>query len=191
MRSSRTWSATRVRRGAALLALAALASAPARAAEWSSFAPRDGRFTVELPGMPTVERDAHWTPVGSIAMTKYWLRAGDALLAVEMHDIPPVAAALVSDDRILDQARESLLDDVQGTLIEGHALVFAGAPARDFRYRLPGPTPLEEHVLAVLIGTRLYMVTGMARASISDPDVVRFFASFRCWRERDSGAATH
>jgi hypothetical protein len=161
-----------------------------RPSEWAKFAPSDGRFAVEMPGVPAVERDAHWTPVGSITMTKYWLRAGDALLAVEMHDIPPVAAAVVSDDRILDQARESLLDDVQGTLIEGRALEFQGAPAREFRYRLPGSSPLDEHVLAVLVGTRLYMVTGMARASISDPDVVRFFASFRCWRETSSGAAT-
>src|SRR4029453_14135517 len=90
-----------------------------RPSEWARFEPSDGRFAVEMPGVPAVERDAHWTPGGSITMTKYWLRAGDALLAVEMHDIPPVAAAIISDDRILDQARESLLDDGQDTLFEG------------------------------------------------------------------------
>ena len=31
------------------------------------------------------------------------------LLAVEVHDLPAVAAALLSDDSILDQAREGLL----------------------------------------------------------------------------------
>jgi len=186
MRSSRAWCATT----AELLALAALlVGAAAPAGEWAEFAPRDGRFAVELPGVPAIERDSHWTPVGSIAMTKYWLRAGDALLAVELHDLPAVAAALVSDDRILDQARDSLLRDVGGTLVESRTVEFSGAPARDFRYRLPGAAQLEERVLAVLRDTRLYLITGMARAPASNPEVAHLFASFRCWREGGSGPA--
>jgi hypothetical protein len=190
LRSSRTSCAT----AASLLLVAALAL-PARApaaggsADWPEFAPQDGGFSVELPGKPAVERNSHWTPVGSIEMTKYWLRVGDALLAVERHDIPAVAGALVSDDRILDQARDSLLRDVRGTLIEGRTLEFQGAPARDFRYRLPGPARLEERVLAVLVGNRLFMVTGMARNPVSDPDAARFFSSFRYQRESGSDAA--
>src|SRR5688572_493 len=53
---------------------------------WPVFAPDGGRFSVELPAAPTVERDSTWTPVGSVEMTKYWERVGDALLAVEVHD---------------------------------------------------------------------------------------------------------
>jgi hypothetical protein len=175
MKSSRAWCA----KTAELLALAALlVGAAAPAGTWAIFAPRDGHFSVELPGAPAVERDSHWTPVGSIAMTKYWLRAGDALLAVELHDIPAVA-----------EARDSLVRDVGGTLIESRTLEFSGAPARDFRYRLRGAAPLDERVLAVLMGTRLYLVTGMARAPASNPEVAHLFASFRCWREGGSGAA--
>jgi hypothetical protein len=184
MRSSRAWCATTAEhalRGGWLIALVALAALPAHG-DWESFAPADARFAVVLPGTPAVERDAHWTPIGSVRMTKYWLRVGDALLAVEMHDIPAVAATLVSDDTILDQARESLLHDVDGTLLEGRTLAFQDAPARDFLYRVPGRAQLVERVLAVLVGRRLYMVTGMARAPASDPVVARFFASFRYWR---------
>jgi len=176
-RSWRIWYAPEL----VLLALAALA--PAAAAEWSVFAPPDGRFTVELPGAPAVERDSHWTPVGSVTMTKYWRRVGDALLAVELHDLPPVAAALVSDDRILDQAREGVLRDTGGALLEGRALEVQGSPARDFTYQLPGSARLSEHALAVLVDGRLYILTGLARAPASDPAVARFFGSFRCWRE--------
>ncbi len=73
--------------------------------------------------------------------------------------------------------------DVDGTLIEGNSIEFGGEPARDFRYRLPGKAALEERVIAVLVDTRLYLVTGMARAPASQPDLARFFASFRCWPE--------
>ena len=184
MRSSRAWCAKTAERSALraglLVALAALAAAPARA-DWSAFAPDGARFSVQLPGSPAVERDAHWTPVGSVRMTKYWLRAGDVLLAVELHDLPAVASALISDQRILDQARDSLLSDVGGTLLESRALENSGAPAREFVYRLPGRAQLAERVLAVLVDTRLYLVTGMARAPDSDPEVARFFASFRWW----------
>jgi hypothetical protein len=186
MRFSRTWCAKTPERCAAwrvaLVALAAFTGAPARA-DWTAFEPAQGRFAVALPGVPSVERDTHFTPVGSIAMTKYWLRVGGALLAVEMHDLPPVAAAMLSDETILDQARDSLLREVHGTLIDERSLAFLGEPAREFRYRLPGEVALVERVLAVLVGTRLYLVTGMARDPASDPDVARFFASFRCWRE--------
>ena len=183
MRSSRTWCAKtaerRTLRGL-VAALVALAAVSARA-DWTAFAPDGARFAVELPGAPAVERDAHWTPVGSVRMTKYWLRAGDTLLAVELHEIPSVASALISDQRILDQARDSLLSDVGGTLLSGRELEFQGAPARDFVYRLPGRAQLAERVLAVLVENRLYLVTGMARAPDSDPEVARFFTSFRWW----------
>ena len=194
MRSSRTWSAKSASRARAAFAAAALAacagaSAHAASADWTAFAPQDGHFAVELPGAPAVEGDSHWTPIGTIAMTKYWMRVGDALLAVEVHDLPAVAAALVSDDRILDEARDSVIRDMRGTLIEGRATEFRGAPARDFRYRLPGKARLEERVVAVLLENRLYLVTGMARAPGSDPAVERFFASFRFWREGQVPAA--
>src|SRR5262245_44927588 len=188
MRSSRIWCAARTDAVLGLALAFAAFAATARAAEWTDFTPDGGRFAVALPGAPAVERDSTWTPVGYVYMTKYWLRVGDALVAVEVHDIPPVASALVSDDRILDQARDALLRDVDGTLIEGRATVFQGAPARDFLYRLPGRARLAERVLAVLVDRRLYVVTGMARAPTAEPDVSRFFGSFRCWRKngRDS-----
>ena len=182
MKSSRTWSARAVRAAGLALAVAAIA---ARARDWPVFAPADGRFTVELPGQPMVERSSHWTPVGSVEMTKYWLRVADALLAVEMHDIPPVASALISDDRILDEARDGVLHDMNGTQLEGKSFTYHGAPAREFRYRLPGAARLEERVLAVLVNRRLYIVAGMSREPASDPDVARFFASFRCWGEEE------
>src|SRR5258705_6871073 len=181
MRSSRAWCAKRVDLARLAVVLTALVGAAALASDWPVFAPDGARFSVELPGSPAVERDVHWTPVGSVRMTKYWLRAGDVLLAVELHDIPAVASSLISDQRILDQARDSLLSDVGGTLLESRALENSGAPAREFVYRLPGRAQLAERVLAVLVDTRLYLVTGMARAPDSDPEVARFFASFRWW----------
>jgi hypothetical protein len=152
-------------------------------ADWSEFSPDHGRFAVLMPAAPSREQHARLTPVGYVYENKYWMRVNDVLLAVEMHDLPAIASALLSDDSILDQARAGLLADVDGTLLEGRSLVFQGEPAREFTYRLPGRARLAERVLAVLIGSRLYLVTGMARAPDSDPDVARFFDSFRCWRE--------
>jgi hypothetical protein len=151
------------------------------------FSPAEGRFAVELPGPPALERDARLTPVGYVHQTKYWLRAGDALLAVELHDIPAIAAALMTDEGILDRARDGVIENENGTLLEAHALAFQGAPAREFTYRLPGDAPLVERVLVVLVESRLYLLTGMAaRAPASHPDIARFFASFRVWKEGET-----
>jgi hypothetical protein len=180
MRSSRTWFVL----SAALAAFALTASADdeRRPSDWREFSPAGGRFAVALPGRPAIEHDETATPVGTVHMTKYWVRVGDVLLAVEMHDLPPVASALLSDDMVLDQARAGLLDDVGGTQIESKSLTYRGSPARDFRYRVAGTGHLEERVLAVLVDARLYLVTGMARAPQTDPDVARFLESFRYWR---------
>ena len=173
-----------------LLAAAGFAVAAGAAEPWTVFAPGEGRFTVELPGPPALERDARLTPVGYVYQTKYWLRTGDALLAVELHDIPPIASALTTDGMILDSARDGVIENENGTLLEARALDFRGSPAREFTYRFPGEAPLVERVLAVLVGSRLYLLTGMtAHAPASHPDITRFFASFRVWTEGETDVA--
>jgi len=171
--------------GAAAFA-SALAAAPAPAARagegWTVFAPPGGGFRIEVPGTPRRESEQRFTPVGSVRETKYWLEVDGAELAVETHDVPPLAAALMSDATILDQARDGVVDNEGGELIQTRALTVQGAPAREFTYRYPGEPVRLERVLTVLMGSRIYLITGTCAEPAAHPAVARFFASFRLAR---------
>jgi hypothetical protein len=168
-----------------VLALGLLAALPSRAAEpaegaarWSPFAPPGAGIQIEMPGTPRQEIREHWTPLGVVREKKYWLSAEGAELVVETHDVPAIPAAWMGHERVLDRARDGVLDHVDGIVLESHALSFEGAPARAFVYRHPGAPTRTERVLAVLVGSRLYLLTGTSADARDHAGVLRFFDSF-------------
>lgn len=183
---------------AALSAVAGLAllgpNAPAAAAEWRRprwqvFASEEGRFQVELPEPPRVESRRHSTLFGAVEETKFVLHLGDdVVVAVEVHDIPRLAARIVPASTILERARRGVLEDMDAEQVEASEVTLQGFPGRDFTYRVPADASLEtaryERALAVLVGSRLYLVTALAPGSPgARPEIAHFFASFRFWRK--------
>jgi hypothetical protein len=117
-------------------------------------------------------------------MTKYWLRVGDVLLAVEMHDLPPVAAALVSATTWSSTRRARLLRDVARHADRGpESLTIAGRA----RARLPLPVrgaDISTSVCSRCSSTRgSISCTGMARAPRPTPTCALVPESFRYWRD--------
>jgi hypothetical protein len=172
--------------GVALLGIAI--AFPAAAEPWKRFAPPGGGFSIEMPGEPRSERGDHFTPVGSVVETKYWLAVEGAELSVETHDIPTLAAAMMSDAMLLDQARDGVIENEGGTAITSHELEFEGAPARAFTYRYPGEPLRLERVLTVLVGARIYLLTGTGADPSAHPAVARFFDSFTFAAQLDGDA---
>lgn len=164
-----------------LLALALALPALAQAAtpeEWIIFAPEQGDFRIEVPHAPRLERDARPTPVGDVIETKYFLEYAGAELSIEIHEMPAIAAAVMPDGIILDQARDGVIDNEEGTPIAERELTFQGSPARAFTYSVPGER--FEQALTVLVGKRIYLLTGTSKHEpYTHPDIERFFASFR------------
>lgn len=158
---------------------------PRSAGSWRSFVSETGRFQVELPADPLEEPDEeHFTLLGPVTGEKYTLRSGDLVLAVEVRDIPALARTLVPTDSILEKTREGVIDDMGAVEVQERHVTLGGLPARDFVYRIPGQPPVFERALAVLVGRRLYLVTGQAAGRPgSSPELEHFFGSFRFWSE--------
>jgi hypothetical protein len=174
----------------ALIALLCVCG-PARAQrDWSAFRSEAGRFLVELPAAPEVHTASSSTFFGAVSHTKYTLRVENALVAVEVHDFPAVAATLLSSSAILEHTRRGVLDDMQARQIESHARTLHEMPALDFTYEVPGASTRRERALAVLVGHRIYLVTGMTEGSPgSHPEIGRFFESFRFWQDGSEASA--
>lgn len=152
---------------------------------WRPFVSPTARFRIELPADPVVRPDQdRFTLLGPVTGEIYRVRLHDLELSIEVRDLPALAEALVPDELVLDATREGVVDDLEAEELEGGETRLAGLPARDFVYRLPGEPPAIERALAVLVGGRLYLVTGKApRPPGESPELARFFASFRFWRE--------
>lgn len=165
--------------------------------DWQVFASAEGRFRVELPETPRVERSQRSTMLGAVEETRYVLRFGEdetVALAVEVHDIPRLAARIVPAATILEQTRRGVLRDMEAEQIEASEVTIQGFPARDFTYRIPtseadlslapDAPSLYERAIAVLVESRIYLLTALAPGSPdAHPGIARFFASFRFWRE--------
>lgn len=137
-----------------------------------------------MPAAPEVGIESSHTLFGAVEHAKYTLRFADVLVAVETHDFPAVAAALFSSDTILDQTRRGVLEDMHARQLDSQARVLDGMPALDFSYQVSGSPPRIERALAVLVGSRIYLVTGMAEQEPGrHPEIRRFFESFRFFEE--------
>lgn len=103
-------------------------------------------------------------------------------VAVETHDFPAFAASLVPAATILERTHSGVLDDMRARQIESHPLKIQDRPALDFSYEVPGEPPHVERALAVLVHSRIYLVTAMTDDSPGDHPVVRrFLESFHFW----------
>jgi hypothetical protein len=174
----------------ALVALVCVCG-PARAErDWSAFRSETGRFLVELPAAPEVHTESSITFFGAVRHTKYTLRVENALVAVEVHEFPAVAATLLPSHAILEHTRRGVLEDTHSRQIESHARTVQEMPALDFTYEMPGTPTRRERALAVLVDHRVYLVTGMTEGSPgSHPEIGRFFESFRFWQDGSTASA--
>ena len=146
---------------------------------WQAFHSEAGRFRVELPGAPRVERSAHRTVMGSVTEVGFRVAWQDREVAVVYEDIPAAAAWWMPAGVILGRAAASLVEDADGREIESRESKWQGYPARELRYRLPGSPALESQVRLVLVEARLYLVAARwPKEQGVPPEVARFRASF-------------
>jgi hypothetical protein len=165
---------------------ALLLGVPAAADEsdWRLFSPPGGGFHIEMPGVPRRESQEHLTPGGSVRETSWWLAVDGAELAVETHDLPALATLLMSEASLLDRARDGVVENDGGELLSSESVVLQGAPARVFTWRYPGEPVRLERGLTLLVGERIYLLTGTGADPAAHPAVTRFFDSFRLATER-------
>ena len=166
------------------------AGAGASPAEWRVFASQAGRFQVEFPEHPRLRERERGTPLGSVVETKHIVDLADEThVAIEVHDMPWLATRLVPSRSILSQVQSGVLEDTNASLIESREASHQGEPAVDFTFRLPNLRI--ERALAILVDSRLYILTGRAPDRTPDEDAIirRFFGSFEFWREEEPPSA--
>lgn len=146
---------------------------------WRTFSPERGRFEVELPGEPTEETAKEITPVGPIRGRSWWVDRGPLAFGVELRELPRIALALLSPNRIFDQAKARMLENDGGREIAYMPMDMDGAPGREVVYQTGDG---RGHARLLLVGRRLYIVKAATPDDRADGAVERFFRSFKVWK---------
>ena len=170
-------------------ALAALASAlllPAdgSAGELFDFRSEPGRFRIGFPGDSPTSRAMSGDKFSTTDNdARHVVEVDEAEFSVELHDIPRVAAMLLSDEFVLQQAARGMLDDLGGRQLAARRASRQDQPARWVSFEIPD-REVRGDVLLVLAERRLYLVSSSHPVEQHPPvTFAKFLESFRFWLE--------
>ncbi len=169
----------------AAIALALAVSSPVAAEDdLHAFRSEDGRFSIDFPGEAPRERELEGEKFTFTDNNiRYELDVENAEFAVEIHDVPRAASALLPSRFIIENAKSGLLEDIGGREVDSAVVSRLEQPGRLVTFEIP-----EEEVtgklLLVLAKSRLYLVT-VRHPEDDDPPMSfsSFFESFEFWFE--------
>ena len=135
----------------------------------------EGGFRATFPEAPRFEEHADATLLGTLRTRSWDVDRGALRLRVERHDLPALAATLLSADLLLGRAERGLLEDLAARDVEAEVAPWGTHPGRRLRYE-PGDRPGErEEARLVLAGRRMYVV--FARGAGDDRAAAERFAA--------------
>ena len=159
-----------------LLFMLMLACADAQAQQWSAYQSPDGRYKVDMPGKPSVDR----APVklndgGTVTNVEVMVELGDqAFLAIHT-DFAPGTFASVGAQQALINGRDAATTNRR--LLSDRSLTIAGYPAREYVFETKDDLILL--CRAALARNRMFQAIAVYPAGKPEPaEARRFINSF-------------
>jgi hypothetical protein len=145
---------------------------------WRTFAPKDGSFTVALPGTPKEKKQQLTISGGVIDVTLYICPApGEGTLVVAVSELPE-SAAQGSEDKRLRNARDGAVEQAKGKLVHERKITLAVYPGRELWIENDSPGMIHTRLFAVK--QRLYQTMAIGPKSfIETKEVAGFLDSFQ------------
>lgn len=133
-----------------------LASSATRAETFSS---KEGRFTVDIPVKPNLQKSNVPTPSGPLETFMYVSEVADGGYFVAYFDLPDGVPPDERVDAILDGGVGGMVSNTKGKLIQSDVIKVAGFPARDATWSLPiNNVPMKGRARLILVGGRMYQI---------------------------------
>jgi hypothetical protein len=155
---------------AALLCLSV--ALPGLADAWQTVTSPEGRFSADMPGQPTITRQKHGTPVGTITENTYAVTAPEGGgYEVEYQDLPGIAILFKGQRGIVQRAKKEFLKSSHATIVSESEITIDGRKAERVTYAVPGKGQAD--VVFLMIGNRLYVFNAQGA------DTERFFGSVK------------
>src|SRR5437870_7795991 len=164
---------------AAVSCTVALGGTPA---EWKTFTPKAGGFTVSFPGEPREHKQSVKTPNGSfvdVMLYVYEPKKGEGQYVVSFSEYPDSVLKAGTDEKRLENARDGAVQNVKGTLKGGTKQIkLDGFPGLELTIDTKEKTLIRTRIYAVK--NRLYqtVVIGPPKM-VAAKETEQFLNSFK------------
>jgi hypothetical protein len=139
---------------------------------WAQFSPKQGGFTVLMPGKPIEEKESDKSDDGTTESYTYTVEAKEGAFLLGYTEFPSDISA--NDPQgLLDAATEGLAQD-GGKLLRQRKISLSGIPGREVQYKNADGTTGTARIF--VMKRRLYQLHAIATQT---QDVKKFFDSFK------------
>jgi hypothetical protein len=146
---------------------------------WRFVTPQGSTFAVEMPADPQEQVGVLNTPLGRVDLRRLEAAAAGRTFFVQSCDLPALGAAAAAR---LDAARDHVLRETGGRLIEETPLVLDGSEGRAIAVAVGHRTMW---MRTFVDGSRIYQI-GVVAQGESTPEDRRFFASLRLSERKET-----
>lgn len=144
---------------------------------WQKFTSKDGRFSIRMPGRPTLSLKRDETPVGEVVSRIYTYENTVISLTAEYSDLPGIAVIFGGRKRIYSKSRDAFLDDAKGSEVLFDDMRFDAYRAMELIYET---STQYGKAWFILIGKRLYVLQAAMNKEIVDKSPIdRYFETFK------------
>jgi hypothetical protein len=155
----------------------------AQEAEWKAFKPREGNFSVLLPGKPKEQQQAVRTPSGTIDVNLYVAELKGGTFAVGYAEFPEQTVKPGTTGRRLDNARDGAVANAGGKLTKERRINLDRYPGREVHIEIDGKGNVLTRFYAVK--NKLYQLVVLgSKDRVYSPDTEKFFDSFQLLPEK-------
>ena len=139
--------------------------------DWKEFTGPDGKFTVLMPGTP--KEQSQPAPVPGLTVKMYMVDLGSSAFAVSTTDLPPGTPFDYT------AGVQGAIQGYQGKLLSSTDVTIGGSKGKAFEAEIAKPKGYVSGQM-VVVNNRLYQLIAIgSNARTSNPDVQKFFDSFK------------
>ncbi|WP_233583321.1 hypothetical protein [Corallococcus sp. CA053C] len=134
-------------------------------------------FGIGMPAEPQIARKQIPLGAGTVATASYSARANEVLYSVSIADYPEKLVASRPPEALLNEGRDGLAKEVQGTLKDEQDITLDGYPGKS--YTVSSPVAGEIKARNFLVGPRLYTLLVLFNPNTGAPVADTFLTSLK------------
>ncbi|TSC29533.1 hypothetical protein FOF48_16670 [Corallococcus sp. Z5C101001] len=134
-------------------------------------------FVIGMPGEPQIARKQVQLGSGTVNTASYSARDGAVLYSVSIADYPEKLVASRPPEALLNEGRDGLAKEVQGTLKDEQDITLDGYPGKS--YTVSSPMAGEIKARNFLVGPRLYTLLVLFNPNTPAPTADAFLTSLK------------
>jgi len=162
--------------------------AASQSSGWIAFAPKDGGFSVMLPGKPIEKSLQAATAAGPITVPAYQLASGEFGYMITYRDYPNTPEEVQARDKLLQMAAEKAVTVAGGKVFSSEAISLGDYPGREVKAEIPGSIL---QTRSYFVKPRLYiLMIFMPPDKTASENVSKFFDSFKVLPDKQGSAGS-